>query len=254
MLSRKACKRVAILIFWRIVFAMPASADCVPSFPYAHGWLGGDRAYSIPLGTWRDLWLFGDSFVRADARVSRSGSKMIYNTTAISTCHGSQWSIRYYYRRDAASGSPQPFFDTGTNVYRFWPLDGFVEKGTLYVFLVEVATTGTGLFDFREIGATLAEIANPEEGPDRWKIVYRELSSMPELVPGVAAFVMSNWVYFYAVKDPDSQGKHQVIMGRIPVDHLESPGANLEYLAVGASWRKGIPPGQCRNRDGGRCS
>jgi len=230
----------ALIAFYLLASAAPVAASCVPSFPYADGWLGGDRAYSIQLGSERGLWLFGDSFVRSDAQVSRSGSKMIYNAAAISTCHGDLWKIRYYYRKDPASGSPLPFFDTGTDQYRFWPLDGFVEKGTLYTFLVEVATTGTGLFDFREIGAKLAAIANPEDEPDRWKIKYRDLSSAPEFVPGVSAFVVDNFLYFYAVKDPGKEGKHEVILARIPVDHLHAPESSVEYFAKEGYWRKGL--------------
>ncbi|MGO9455188.1 MAG: DUF4185 domain-containing protein [Candidatus Binataceae bacterium] len=230
----------AILIIATLLVAELASASCVTSFPYADGWLGGDRAYSIPLDAGRDLWLFGDSFVGADHQTSRPGSRMIYNAAAISTCRAGKWNIRYYYPKNIASGYPEAFFDTGTDKYRFWPLDGFVREGTLFVFLVEIATTGSGLFDFKEIGAKLAEVSNPADEPDRWKVNYYDLSSEAGLVPGVAAFVADRHAYFYAVADRNAPGKHQVILGRIPLDHLDSPAASLEYLARGGVWKKGL--------------
>src|SRR5271163_2232155 len=42
----------------------PPSADCAsaPYFPCQQGWLGGDGAYSIPLGNGSSLWIFADTF------------------------------------------------------------------------------------------------------------------------------------------------------------------------------------------------
>jgi hypothetical protein len=140
--------------------------------------MGGDRAYSIPLEAQRDLWLFGDSFVRTDLQRSRAGSRMIYNAAGISSCRANKWSIRYYYRKSAASGLPEAFFDAGTDKYRFWPLDGFISDGKLYVFLVEIATIGSGRFDFKEVGGSLAEVTNPTDEPNRWneKVFHFEIS------------------------------------------------------------------------------
>ncbi|MGO9606533.1 MAG: DUF4185 domain-containing protein [Candidatus Binataceae bacterium] len=228
-----------ITIFILALIAPSAHAKCIPSFPYADGWLGGDRAYAIPLGAARDLWLFGDSFVGTDLQTSRPGSRMIYNAAAISTCRNGKWNIRYYYPKNIAYGYPEAFFDTGTDKYRFWPLDGFVREGTLFVFLVEIATTGNGLFDFKETGAKLAEIGNPADEPDRWKVKYYDLSSDAGLVPGVAAFVADRHAYFYAVVDRSAPGK-QVILGRVPLDRLDSPAASVEYLARGMVWKKGL--------------
>jgi hypothetical protein len=217
-----------------------ASASCIPSFPYADGWLGGDRAYAIPLEAERDFWLFGDSLVGTQRQRSHAGSRMIYNAAAISTCRAGNWNIRYYYRKNTTSGLPEAFFGTGTDKYRFWPLDGFIRDGTLYVFLVEIATTGRGLFDFKEIGAKLAEVSNPGDEPERWKVEYRDLSSEAGLVLGVAAFVQDRYAYVYAVANRTLPGKHQVILGRILLDHLGSPATSLEYLAKGGVWKSGL--------------
>jgi hypothetical protein len=59
-------------------------------------------------------------------------------------------------------------------------------------------------------------------------------------VPGVAAFVQDRYAYVYAVANPTLPGQHQVILGRIPLDHLGSPTASLEYLANGGVWKSGL--------------
>jgi hypothetical protein len=75
-----------LLIAIVLLSARSVHASCIPSFAYADGWLGGDRAYSNPLDAGRGFWLFGDSFVGAQQPGSRARSRMIYNAAAISTC------------------------------------------------------------------------------------------------------------------------------------------------------------------------
>src|SRR5262245_33415350 len=65
--------------------AAPAPAPvCWPSFPYQQGWLGGDGAYSVPLGPSRTLWLFGDTFVGGPEQRDRAGAQFVHNSIALS--------------------------------------------------------------------------------------------------------------------------------------------------------------------------
>ena len=65
-------------------FDAAAPPTCTPHFPYANGWLGGDAAYSIPIGGTRSVWLFGDTFVGEPGGLNRQGSEFIHNSIAVS--------------------------------------------------------------------------------------------------------------------------------------------------------------------------
>lgn len=223
-----------------ISMAPHAYASCLPSFPYADGWLGGDFALSIPVDTTRSVWLFADTFVGAPTQRTRANSAMVSNTIGISTCHGRNWSIRYYHGKDRVSGDTRPIFDSGTDKFRFWPLDGFIKDGRLYVFLVEIAITGRGAFDFKEVGGSLAEVTDPQAAPDQWSIRYHHLSSDAGLTPGVSAVVQGRYVYLYTVADRVAPGKHQTILARLPLEHLDSPSTGIEYLDVQGTWKQGL--------------
>ncbi|MGH7780560.1 MAG: DUF4185 domain-containing protein [Candidatus Binataceae bacterium] len=212
----------------------------MPQFPYEQGWLGGDGAYSIPLNAGRILWLFGDSFASPKGLASRKGSKLVANTVAISTCRNHDWSIQYYFGKHRSPGSPQAFFDSDTNKVRFWPLDGFVFHSSLYVFILEVAATGTGTFAFKPIGAKLAKVSNPAAGPDKWNVRYRELLSDSQVVPGVSAVVATPYVYLYAVVSKGAPRTHQAILARIGLENLDSPAAGIEYLDSASGWKRGL--------------
>jgi hypothetical protein len=220
--------------------ALPAAASCVPAFPYRDGWLGGDFGLSIPRDAGHSVWLFGDTFVGDPAHGSRVNSAMVPNTVGISSCRGNDWSIYYYRGKDGASGTARPIFDTGTDQFRYWPLDGFLEAQRLYVFLVDITITGNRPFDFKEIGASLAEVTNPQAEPDRWNIQYRRLSPDAGLAVGVSAVVQFPYVYLYAVADRIAPGEHQVILARLPLDHLDSPATSVEYLTAHGTWKKGL--------------
>src|SRR5580658_682041 len=228
------------LILLAVLSAQATSAACAPEFPYADGWLGGDGVFSIALEAGRVLWLFDDSFVDGEVRASRAGSKLIANTVAISTCQHDDWNIRYFHTEDRASGSPQAFFDSGTDRYRYWPLDGFLSGGSLYVFLLEVATSGTGPFAFKPIGARLAKVSNPEAQPGSWNIQYRDLECPGGIVPCVSAVVSAPFVYLFAVISRNAPGTHQAILARIRLDHLDSPASGVEYLSAAGSWKSGL--------------
>ena len=55
--------RIALGVAVFCLLGASARSQALPSFPYENGWLGADAAYSIPLGSGKSLWLFGDTFV-----------------------------------------------------------------------------------------------------------------------------------------------------------------------------------------------
>ncbi len=165
---------------------------------------------------------------------------MIANTIAISTCHENKFALHYFWR-DRDSNAPHPFFDSGTKEYRYWPMDGFVSGGNLYVALLQVAKKPIGdAFGFEMIGVKMARIKNPTADPQRWHIDYTELASGKVAFPGVSAIVAQRWVYLFAVLADDKHPKRPMILTRIPLTRLAKPAQAIEYLAKDGAWKRDL--------------
>ncbi len=155
----------------------PQNAPCASAnyFPCRQGWLGGDGAYSVDLGSGSSLWIFGDTFVGPSTATSRTQENgFIHNSVAVSTCSGQTCSFQYYWN-GMNSSAPGPVFSVpGSSTDWFWPMDGFVYNGTLYLALMQMhATGGGGAFGFAYSGAQLASISNYTAPPSQWSITYK---------------------------------------------------------------------------------
>ncbi|HEY6394779.1 MAG TPA: DUF4185 domain-containing protein [Candidatus Binataceae bacterium] len=231
---------IALAVLFPGYCASILAADCVPSFPYTDGWLGGDAAYSVPIGEGRDVWLFGDTFVgRADQK-TRSGATIVSNTVAVTSCEAGHPKVHYYWN-DAGKPVAKPFFDSKTSEFRYWPLDGFYYRGALYVCLIQIAEKrGDGQFGFHGAAVALAKVSGTAKDPDQWEIEYRKLFSGDVSFPGVSAVVSGDYAYLYAAIDDSTRKLHPIILTRIPLAGLDRPSEQIEYLANSRTWKKGI--------------
>ena len=233
-----------LLAFLNLSLAFSGVAnDSVPlTFPLQQGWLGGDEAYSVLLDATnnRSLWMFGDSYVRSDSTLSRVGAKMIANTVAIRTSDGVRQTIDYFWKNQETT-KQQAFFSPGTEAFRYWPEDGFVYNGKLYLCLIRIQSAGAGAFGFREIGVDLATVTNPQNAPPDWQIKYTPLSSSTDIFPGISTVLSSDYVYLFADNDAAAH-KHDrpIYLARIPLPLLDTdPSAHLQYLADENVWKPG---------------
>ena len=176
-------------------FAVPIASSASPSttvapisFPYQAGWLGADSAYSIPLGGGRDLWLFGDTFVgNRNASTRRQRTGMPRNSVGIAQCTSGKYTIQYYWSQ-MYTPTPKSFFDTGTSDW-YWPMDGFVWNGRLYLMLERMHAHGSGAFGFAYSGVSLATISNYTVPPDQWKVSYQTVLTGDTAIPGTSIVV-----------------------------------------------------------------
>jgi Domain of unknown function (DUF4185) len=234
---------IAIALCSAILCALTLAAQaqtCLPSFPYRAGWLGGDAVFSIPLSNERELWLFGDTFVSDDPNQTqtRVGAAMVSNSIAISWCRGGKWTIEYHWRHRPDGHKPQAVFNSGTDAFYYWPLDGFVYGKTLYVALLRVTRTGRrGPFPFKLLGVDLAEIAHSDEEPRKWYISYFDLSESEVAFPGVSIVVRPPYVWMYGTMNDARHKRQAVILTRLSLDRLDRPAESLEYKAADGKWK-----------------
>lgn len=183
MTVRRTALLAALLLVAALTHAAPATAadqvsvagPAVPApewsalFDRSSGWTGADGIYSIPLsgderpGSAADgttFFTFSDTFIgrvnAADERVS--GSTLVNNTNALLT--GAQPDparIRFSWRTTAggdpaAQVVPRP---QGAERTWFWPNDGLVVNGRLFLYSLRMREGGSGSFGFEVDGVSL---------------------------------------------------------------------------------------------------
>ncbi len=224
--------------------------------PYGQGWLGADDAYSVPLGGHKSLWLFGDTFVAPPGVPREHYTGFVRNTIAISNCPTPQHCTFEYYWRGKGTSKPGDVFETGTKDW-FWPMDGFIDHGTLYVALMQMHNVGHGnpfAFGFAYSGVQLASIKNYTDPPSQWSITYQKLNTGEEAVPGVSIIVgegpggnpdPSNprggkYAYFFTLVGSSHPATQYMALLRLPLaqlKHCARPGkADWEYLKSDSTW------------------
>jgi hypothetical protein len=233
----------------------PASAHRnISFFPYRGRWHGADVAYSIQLSPERYLWLFGDTFVGKADTQRIPGDSMPRNSIGIADCSDQKCHLTYAWNTQA-SGSPSAFFETGTSEF-YWPLDGFIDQGTLYIVLEKMHTSGDGgAFGFDYSGVVLASIKNYMESPTLWKIHYQPILSGNTVIPGVAAVAPAaaqrsgdpsapaGYAYLFTwVKNGHSP---QIALVRLPAASLADAAlssGHWQYLTKNNEWSSWTTP------------
>lgn len=183
---------------FEVVSAKPAP-PLTQRFQQTEGWTGGDVAQSIPLTPDRTLWLFGDSFIGTIESGRRVGARMINNATAWQSLKDDKEPLRFFW--DQAGTAPAPLLRPAEKGTWYWPADGLVVDGHLYLFC-KVVRKGTGEpgFEFDWFANDLLRIENPQEEPTKWKV---ECCRVPEgkeaLRLGTACARDGDYVYAYGL-------------------------------------------------------
>ncbi len=216
-------------------------------FVYQQGWLGADAGYSVPLSSTQSLWLFGDTFVGPSNATQRSQyTAMPRNSVGILTCTSGTCTPKYYWSSMYAGN--KSFFDTGSTDW-YWPLDGFISNGVLYVVLEQMHATGSGgAFGFDFSGVTLAGISNYTATPDQWQVTYQPLITGNQVIPGVSVVANqgaggnpypadpsgASYAYFFTLVQPGSL--QYMALLRLPLSSLASGASlssgNWQYLST----------------------
>lgn len=107
-------------------------------------WLGGDDAYTVPLGGNRTLWLFGDTFLAVDGRGTRRDAATVHNSVAVQTgLNPTDCDWQPAWGTDIA-GHPAALVETGDDTW-LWPYDGVRLGDRLVLWFMHVRSTRPGL-------------------------------------------------------------------------------------------------------------
>lgn len=204
--------------------------------PQLVGYLGSDAAHSIPLSAERRLWLFGDTFlgsVRDGRRASVTA--FIHNCIAIedTTVHPPE--IRYHWR-----DGPDAFFPhvAGTPGQFFWPTNGVVLDGMLFLFCYSANAGGT--LGFTLDRTILIRVYNPQDDPAEWLWDARDFG-LGSHEFGLHSAVYANPPYLYMLGFEEDPFTGHAVLARTRIADLLAGGLSetLEYwgMAVkGPGW------------------
>jgi hypothetical protein len=180
-------------------------------------WLGGDAAVSVALDGERVLWLFGDSFIAAEATEpprSRHGARFVRNSAALQRgLDPSRAELRFYFGT-GPDGAPASFFAEQGECWR-WPGQGLWLDGVLTLFLIEVCPEAGGAsgLGFRVAGWAAVRALDASGEPSSWQLAPLATPKTPGVIPGAALLARGEHVYAYGVREP---GDHAVVLLRWP--------------------------------------
>jgi len=173
-------------------------------------WLGGDAAFSVPLGGERVLWLFGDSFVGDGTSRERGRATFVRNSAGLQTGLDPEHARMEFLWRER-DGHPSAFFPADGDLWR-WPSHGLRVDDALILFTWRMESAGEGSFGFRAVGWDAFRVAEPDTPPSEWTLQLVEgfETSFP-VIMGVALLDDGEHVLAYAVAEP---GNHDAYLLR----------------------------------------
>lgn len=230
--------------------ARTSSAQCTPHFPLEPGkplgWQGGDAAYSIPLPDGRDVWIFGDTLYGPKRVVEGHDPQQTHNSLGISTCTNGKWSLEYVIQQ-SRDGTPISYFSPTDPKHWYWALDGFYANGDLWVTLLCIRHSSKAqpwAMDFETCGSDLAQISHLERKPRDWQVkIHPLVADGVGAYPSATTVVDGKYVYLFSLYE---HGGRPLLASRIPLSGLQSPQANLEYLAADGTWKPGFDPAKAK--------
>ncbi len=198
-------------------------------------WNGADSAYSIPIGTDKTLWLFGDTFLRSQNK----SLQMINNSIAIQKIGNGQINdviqapLKFFWRQTRHNN--HSFFEDA-NVNRaghwLWPLDGFHRNGKVFEFINEIrkSPNASASFSFDTSNQMLVKIENVMQPAEKWKMTFTNIEA-PNVQVGNAVTQDEQFACIYCSYHPAKAGvdQHPQIIIRLPLDSLDKIDARTLF-------------------------
>lgn len=244
-------KFVFALVLMSLAINTHAQTEERAYFPYLGYWLGADGGYSVDLGNGNSIWLLDDSFINVANDGKRSDSYFVHNTVAITPHSSCPWntsscgSTDYYWNTNVT-----PIFnqDLASSEYYYWPLDGFMYNGTLYVVLNQVYNPNGSAYP-GTAATYLAKVPNvttTNSSPWNWDLPasdFTEIYSTGSMTPGVSMIVNqgpngnpfpsdpngANYAYFLSYMPAIGTTSSYMTLLRLPLSDI----ANFGNLNIG---------------------
>lgn len=216
-------------------------------FVQQNGWTGADGAYSIALDSGRTLWLFGDTWIGRISGGRRLDSAMTNNSAAWQSLPPLSSPLKFFWLTDR--GKPLSLLAPDRPDAWYWPGDGVVMDGRLYLFcmVVERRPNKKPPFEFEVIARELLKIENPFDDPRQWRSKKVALPADARGIQlGVSCLLLDQFLYVYGSleRSTESAGKHPIVLARIDKQRL----ANMDMTG----WQYWCTVPEARSADQGQ--
>lgn len=190
-------------------YAQPLEAEFDSAFYELFSWpeggfTGGDGTYSVLLPDGRTVWIFGDSFIgEVNPDSTRIKKDPMYVRNAFIVQDGSEMKTKYRGTPDDYQSLiiPDKVLNSGETVTEdsvwYWPGDGFIENGSLKIFLSEFRQFGPDMWDFEWTGTALVTFSLPSL--TQKNIVEFSLDKTNGIHFGHAIYEADNYTYIYGL-------------------------------------------------------
>jgi hypothetical protein len=193
-------------------------------FQRSTGWTGGDGVFSTALGGERFLWLFGDTFIGDVIDGRHVNADLVNNTIAIQSGRDPAGAAVAFAAGRSADGRPAAFFRPADGVGWFWPYHAVLTGEGLYIFLIQIERTTDPLaFGFKLAGTWLAQVSNPGEPPESWRVSQAKLPWGNERrLFGSSVLLYGGDCYVFGSVDEAAEGfvRKNVILAKAPAGEL----------------------------------
>lgn len=196
---------------WRLIPGVrPAGPFNAAFTQFGPGWNGGDQCISIPLSSAKTLWLFGDSFIGTvdpDRTRPAASNTFVRNSAILQEASSMQTIV------DSIGGVPSDWIKPPEPSYWYWPQDGYVEDGSLFLMCLTMQSSSSGgAFGFEFVRNDLVKVdLNSLEQTDRFPF--------PSAGKQYGAEVLEHDGYRYIYGVEDRAAGKRMVLARLPMSH-----------------------------------
>lgn len=172
------------------------------TFMNREGWIGGDGAFSVPIGRDSSWWLFSDTWIGKIEGRARTGATIVNNTAG--RLDGTKLT---FIVRGSNDGGPQALVTPAEGAGWFWLGSGALIDRKLYVFLSQIVKTdASSVFGFKAAGLWLGVCASPGLDPESWKfkqlrVPFARFDARREVSFGFSLCLAGSWMYIYGTDE-----------------------------------------------------
>lgn len=225
-----------------VVKAEP-DVELTAKFRRTDGWVGGDGAFSVPLGDGRAVWLFSDTWIGRVRDGKRKEVTMVNNTVGVQEGMGADLKLTFAVQK-GANGKPVAIFTPPDKESWFWQFAGHAADDKLHVFLPRFEkASGPAAFGFKALDVWLGTVEKPSADPLKWQPKYVEmpfaaLTGERKWAFGSSVLTVGDhaYVYGYAEQSGKPFPARKLLTARVPKDKL-ADFKEWRFLADG-EWKK----------------
>lgn len=203
-------------------------------FQVVRRWTGADGAYSVPINSQKTLWTFGDTWIGEIRNNQRLNTTMINNSVALQKTADPLAPLSFHWGKTVQE--PRSLWVTNEGGSFFWPGDGAMVNGKLYIFLHKIKPDRSQPepFQFRSVNDVLLCVENPEDEIELWRSSYQDMGNDPNVLQfATACLLHGHYIYIYCSHPKARKGldSHPAILARILKDDLAAGRFHtIEYL------------------------